>query len=142
MLAQTKKKSLNQHITIISVAVTCLIFNYYHHPASTYDDILAKGAAIENGKCPKMIDTETRLDAVVPWPNRTLIYRYTLVNENSFTTDKQSFTDQMRRKIVADYKTSERYRRFREEGVTFKHEYLDKSGIPVTEIVVGPKELQ
>jgi glycogen synthase len=139
MLPQTKKKSLIQHIAIICVAATFFISNYYHQ-ASHYDHFLANVATIVNKKCPKMIDPETRLDAVVWWPNRTVIYRYTLINANSFVIDKQQFTDQQRRKIIARYESDERLRIFRDGGVTVKDEYLDKSGIPITEIVVGPKD--
>lgn len=141
MLWQAKKKSLTQHIAIISIAMACLIFDYYYQPAVNYDHVLAKVAAIENGKCPRMIDTETRLDAVVSWPNRTLRYRYTLVNVNVFKIDKQRITDELRTELVAHYKTGERLKAFRNKGVTIEHEYMDKNGIPITEIVVGPKDL-
>jgi hypothetical protein len=142
MAEKIRGKFLILKFAIVGVVIAGAIFDHYSHSESYYDHVLTVAAFIESMKLPRMIDSNVRLDAVVSGPNRNLEYRYTLVNRSAADIATDRFTDQMRPKLVARYKTDQRLKNFRDEGVTFINRYSDRKGVLIAEIVVEPKDLQ
>ena len=116
-------------------------FQHFSHRPPSIDQALVATASQMNKNLPMMVDKETRLDNTMPGPDKTIIYRYTLINRSAAEVPKDRLITAIRPQAVANYKTSESMKDFRNNGVTMQYQYSDKSGIFIAEFSVGPKDL-
>jgi hypothetical protein len=108
---------------------------------SIEDHVLAlvKTADELNEKCPKMIDSETRLDGIgVKEPN-TLVYNYTLVNLLSQNVDTTEFYRALWPGIISTIKVSVEMKKLREHHTTIEYFYQDKNKVPIYTFRIGPE---
>ncbi len=87
-----------------------------------------------------MVDKETRLDNTMVLPNKTIVYRYTLVNMNASDIKKDELTAALRPMVLNSYKTDTSMKSFRDNGVTMQYQYSDKNGVFITEFAASPKD--
>jgi hypothetical protein len=78
-------------------------------------------------KCPQMIDSETRLEAVGIKNNTDIIYQYTLVNLLVENVDTVEFRRALWPGILALIKTTPALKPLREQGIRFEYYYQDKN---------------
>src|SRR5437879_584974 len=77
--------------TLSSLAVMLFLVTACNPFAREEEFDLEKSASMINQKCPQMIDSETRIDAVEVKEHTTLVYRYTLVNLSVANVDTHNF---------------------------------------------------
>ena len=143
MEEQKTKKS--QALGVIAAVAGAIVgftaFQHFSHRPPSIDQALVATTSQLNKNLPMMVDKETRLDNTMPGPDKTIIYRYTLINRSAAEVPKDRLITAIRPQAVANYKTSESMKDFRNHGVTMQYQYSDKSGIFITEFSVGPKDL-
>lgn len=104
-------------------------------------DALLKDTSNElNKKLPIMIDKETRLDATIPAPKRTFIYRYTLVNILGKDYNSKLLKSKIRPVALQNYKTNPSMKAFRDLSVNLKYQYFDKKGAFLMDFDISPKD--
>lgn len=106
------------------------------------DEGLVKVADQINKMMPMAVDSETRCDSVVPGPNRTISYRYTLVKRSKDELYPDKLVAYMRPRLVTNYKTLEPMKSLRDSGVVLEYRYFDKDGVYITSITVDPKDFR
>ena len=106
------------------------------------DEGLVKLADQINKMMPMTVDSETRWDSVVPGPNRTISYHYTLVKRSKDELFPDKFVAYMRPRLVNNYKTLEAMKSLRDSGVVLEYRYFDKDGEYITSITVDPKDFR
>lgn len=79
-----------------------------------------------NEKCPKMIDSETRIDAVELRGEDTLVYHFTLVNFSKENIDTAQFYKAMWPGIISNIRISPEMKGLREANAKFMYVYKDK----------------
>ncbi|MEI6020292.1 MAG: hypothetical protein WCR21_04125 [Bacteroidota bacterium] len=90
-------------------------------------DDLRQIAKDVNNKCPRMVDSETRLDGIEIKEPNTLVYRYTLVNANLLPSDTHQFYLSMWPGLISFIKLSKEMEKLRENATAIHYEYRDKS---------------
>ncbi|HKD38181.1 MAG TPA: hypothetical protein VKB78_15315 [Pirellulales bacterium] len=106
------------------------------------DEGLTKVADQINKMMPMTIDAETRCDSVVPGPNKTISYHYTLVKRTKDELYPDKLVAYMRPRLVNNYKTLEAMKTLRDSGVILEYRYFDKEGVYITSITVDPKDFK
>ena len=138
----TKKRPI---VTIIAAAIGAIVgsmlAHQYFNRAPDIDQTLMATASQINKGLPMMVDKETRLDNTMALPNKTIVYRYTLVNMNAADVKKDELLAAVRPQILNNYKTDPDMKSFRENGVTMQYQYSDKNGTMITGFDVSPKDL-
>lgn len=124
---------------VAAIISAFLVTRQLSRPAAL-DRLLVQASSEMNKNLPMMLDQNTRLDTTHPEPDKTLVYRYTLVNTKIAALDKVKFVESMRPMIVAHYRTNDTMKAFRDGGVTMKYRYSDQQGNFITEIVVHPRD--
>ena len=104
------------------------------------EDVLQETATEINQSLPMTIDSETRCDSVIPLPNKTLMYVYTMVNASASDIDKDYFAAEMRPFLVNTVSTTSEMSIFRDYDVTVAYKYRDKDGIEIATIKVTPDD--
>ena len=89
----------------------------------------------------KMVDEATRLEGVEALPNRTLLYKYSLITKTSSEIPSDALDQFVRPKIVSNYNTLPEMKLFRDNGITITYQYRDKAGQLIGDISVGPSDL-
>jgi hypothetical protein len=110
--------------------------------APSIDSQLMDMTSEMNKNCPYMVDSDTRLDNVVPGAGKTIIYNYTLINFNRDDIDIESFESIMRPQILNVVKTNPQMKTLRDNDITFVYNYKDKSSIHISSITCSPKDYQ
>jgi hypothetical protein len=108
--------------------------------AVTFDKVLVRVAEETNKALPMMVDKETRLDGTFAGPGNRFTYSYTLVGRTSRDLDTAVLKDAIRPKILANYRSHEQMKNFRDHDVELHYQYKDKNGVYITEIVISPKD--
>ena len=131
-------------ITVIAAAVgavigSMLVRQYFDRPARIDGALVATISQI-NKTLPMMVDKETRLDNTMAGPNKTIIYRYTLVNMNAADVQKEQLKSALRPHVLTSYKTDNGMKAFRDNGVIMEYQYSDKNGVYITDFSVSPKD--
>lgn len=103
-----------------------------------YSDELKQIAVDVNNKCPKMLDSETRLDGIEIKEPNTLIYKYSLINFNSATADTHLFNLAMWPGILSYVKVSADMKKLREHNTSIFYRYTDKNNKPFYEFKIFP----
>ena len=91
-----------------------------------------------NKDCPKIINSETRLDNAGAFSNRTLMYNFTLVNKERSQIDTLMLKSSMEPSIINQFKTSPIFELARQNHLTIKYYYKDKNGIYLFTISITP----
>jgi len=103
---------------------------------------LAKVAREINEKCPKMLDSETRLDGIEVKEPNTLVYQYTLVHVLSQNVDTVQFHRSLWPGIISTVKVSVEMKKLREENTTIEYYYQDKNNKPIYTFRISPAQYQ
>lgn len=92
-----------------------------------------------NVACPKMLDAETRLDSVSKsTADGGLVEYFTLINYEK--SQLAGFESKVTGTLTENVRTNPGLSMLRESNVTFYFIYRDKNGVPISSIVVGPKD--
>jgi hypothetical protein len=94
-----------------------------------------------NKKLPMMVDEQTRLDQVSA-KTGTLIYSYSLPNENKGDVDFSTLQKKLRPNIIANYRDNQAMKELRKWNVGLDYQYKDKNGETIGEILVTPKDFE
>lgn len=89
----------------------------------------------------KMIDEVTRLEGVEALPNRTLLYKYSLITKTSSEIPLDALNQSVRPNVVKMYNTLPEMKLFRDNGITIIYQYRDKVGQLIGDFSVGPSDL-
>ena|SRR6266481_1641961 len=89
----------------------------------------------------KMIDEVTRLEGAEALPNRTLLYKYSLITKTSSEIPLDALNRIVRPGIAKKYNTLPEMKMFRDNGITITYRYRDKAGQLIGDISVGPSDL-
>ena len=131
-------------ITLIAVAVGVvagfLAVRQFNDRSANIDQALVSTVSQINKGCPMMVDKETRLDNTMAAPNKTIIYRYTLVNTDAVNVQKDRLVSLLRPQVVANYKTNPSMKSLRDNGVTMRYQYSDRNGAFITDFAVSTKD--
>jgi len=106
---------------------------------SNADTVIKETSTELNKKLPMMIDKETRLDTTFPAPNKTLVYKYTLVNILAKDYDSNKVKSKVRQSALQNYKTNPVMKPFRDLSITLKYQYFDKKGTFFMDFDISPK---
>jgi hypothetical protein len=91
---------------------------------------------------PMTVDSETRCDSVMPAPNKTFVYHYTLVKRSKDDLRTEKIAPYMRPKLVNNYKTAEQMKALRDNGVILEYRYFDKNGVYLASVTVDPADFK
>ena len=103
---------------------------------------LAQTSSEMNKKLPMMIDKGTRLDTVTPAPNKTLVYKYTLVDIAKLRIDVAKVQKTLKPTILEAYKTNPEMQKLRASEISLKFQYYDKNGAFITDVEVHPSDVK
>jgi len=103
---------------------------------------LASETSLLNGKCPEMVDEETRLDSVVLSTEGKLVYFYTMTQRTSESVNGQVFKAYLIPAILKNVRYNGSLRMFRDSSVSMDFNYRDRNGVFVTEISIEPAQYQ
>ena len=103
---------------------------------------LASEASLLNGRCPEMVDPETRLDSVLLTPEGKLAYYYTMTERTSATVNPQAFNAYLIPLIIKNVRYNSSLKMFRDSSVSMVFNYLDREGVFVTELTIEPAQYQ
>lgn len=91
-------------------------------------------------KCPQMIDSETRLDAVDFRLPDTLIYDYTLINLLSENVDKAEFRRALMPGLLSTIRVSSEMKKLRDNKIVICYHYKDKNSRPIYTFKISPND--
>lgn len=80
-----------------------------------------------NSECPKMIDSETRLERVELLQTQRIAYYFSLVNVYRQNVDTQLFRRNLWPGLLSAVRTSPELENLRENEMKFEYVYLDKA---------------
>ena len=98
MEAQKTKRSPVVSIiaAVIGGIVGYTLVHHYANRSADFDQALMATASQINKGLPMMVDKETRLDTTMPGPDKTIIYRYTLINMSAADVSKARLVSAVR----------------------------------------------
>lgn len=91
-----------------------------------------------NKTCPMNIDEYTILKNVVPLPNKTIQYNYTLIGITKAEVNLDTVKKYVFPAVLQNAKSNPDMKLFRDNKVTLDYYYADKNGEFVTEYIVKP----
>jgi hypothetical protein len=106
----------------------------YHHELNSV-------ARRVNEKCPRMLDSETRIDSLAA-RGSTLCYYYSLVNLKFSAADTQKLRSMLLPGIIAAVRKSPEMQRIRENRGSLVYLYRDRLGAPLITIAAGPRDYE
>jgi hypothetical protein len=93
-----------------------------------------------SGRCPEMVDEETRLDSVVLSPEGRLEYYYTLLYREKRGMNTGALTGFLIPSITKNVRSNPDLKMHRDSSVIMAFNYRDRRGEFVTEIVIKPEQ--
>jgi len=128
--------------TSVGAAVGTYVVNSLMGTGSnvSFDKVLVQTADEMNKTLPMMIDKDTRFDATFAGPGSRFTYSYTLINHEKDRLDISKLREILQPQLLANYKTHEGMRHFRDKNVELHYQYKDVNGIFLTDIVVSPRD--
>ncbi len=105
------------------------------------DAALSKGVEAVNKQAPMMVDEETRLIGAETRPDRSFVYRYTIVSTTKATFPPDAL-ERIRQGILDSYKTNPQVQPFHDLGVTVIYQYSDPAGESLGEVVITPGDVK
>lgn len=133
-----KKKMIGMVAGIIAFAITSIAVQSFLFKAPSFDKVMMQAASELNKTCPVMVDSDTRLDNAVAMPDNTFQYNYTLVNLKKAEVNIDTVRKYIEPSLINNVRTNPQFRSFRDNKVTMKYSYKDKSGVQVMEMSVTP----
>jgi hypothetical protein len=104
------------------------------------DRVLVQAVLEMNQRMPMTVDEVTRMDSVTAAPGRNIYYKGSLFRTSKDELDIEAFKGAQTKLLIDAYR-SDKLAFFRGMGVTMHYRYYDKEGVFLTEIVVGPGDL-
>jgi len=95
-----------------------------------------------NGRCPEMVDEETRIDSIILSMEGHLEYYYTLLYRDKRNMNTAALNGFLIPSITNNVRENPELRMHRDSSVTMDFLYRDRNGEFVMEISVGPKDYQ
>ncbi len=96
--------------------------------------------AAVNAKCPTLLDSETQFDGIELKDEKTILYKYTLVNVFVSAVDTHQFYKDMWPGILSTIKVSPEMQKLREQEMNVQYQYNDKNNQPIYTFKVFPKD--
>ena len=87
------------------------------------------------------IDPLTRIDSTEAQPGKILVYYYTLTNIDRDSFERDAFVREMKRQLIANYKTNSEMEGMRKAGVTLSYSYRFEDGTVAAELNISPDDL-
>jgi len=125
-----QKKLVSQIVLFIVVfAIAFFGTKYVMSALKSENSELKKAVAELNKDCPKVIDSETRLDSASTFDN-TFEYHFTLINFSKVDPklNIESVKKEIQYSAQKNYDTNPAMAGFREKDVLLKYSYKDKAG--------------
>lgn len=122
------------------MAISSKAIKNTHYQMSPEDQVRALADQI-NKQGSIMVDKQTRLEGAENLPNRTILYKYTLIAKTSSEVSAETLNRIVRPDIVNKYNTLPEMKMFRDNAVTIIYRYSDKAGQLIGDIPVGPTDL-
>ncbi|WP_319227900.1 zinc ribbon domain-containing protein [Draconibacterium orientale] len=138
--SSTKKKLIVALVSVVAFVVAFLVVQQLVQRVFSFDKVLMKTASELNEACPFMVDAETRLDNAAAMPDNTFQYNYSLMTLVKDSIDISSFEAYLIPQITNNIKTNPDMELFRVNQVTMNYKYVDKNGVFITKISVGPEK--
>jgi hypothetical protein len=110
--------------------------------SASIDEKLTQVCSDQNKTLPQMVDKITRLDSTNIGPEKTYNYHYTLITIHSGQLDPTKLANALKPDILNGYRTNPGMQSFRDAGISVNYEYFDADGNHITDVEVGPKDLQ
>ena len=101
---------------------------------------LQKSINVINKKCPRMLDSETRVDKVELKNENTIVYYYSLVNVLAQRVDTHQFNLALFPGILSTIKLSPEMQSLRDAHMNIQYAYADKEGKPVYTFSITAKD--
>jgi hypothetical protein len=106
---------------------------------SEFKKTLTETAKQINSQLPMMVDSETRMDAVMCVGNQ-LHYKYTLINYLEKDIDKAALKNELSKKLIKDSCNNDNIIKTLKVGVEYYYNYFDKDGLSVMSLHLSKKE--
>jgi hypothetical protein len=119
------------------VVVRTMYETGYRDSGVNYNLVVA--ADTINKKLPMMVDSETRLEKVVP-DSRKLIFYLVLPGVKKEEMNLPVFRTNILQSVIADYKTNATKAGLRADGITMEYRFSDKEGNAVLRFAISPKD--
>lgn len=135
-------KSRNKFLTIIITSFFVMISVYAVKHFKTKPSVASQMAAMAsefNKSCPMTVDSQTRLDNAFVASDNVFQYNYTLINLIKEQIDLPTLYG-AKPEIINDVKTNPALKFFRENNITLRYSYKDKTGQFVALIEVAPTD--
>jgi hypothetical protein len=127
--------------SVIGTLVTAGMFMFVSKCFSpTFDKALVEMANEFNKTLPLMIDSETRVDNVMPLPDKTILYTYTLISYDKETIDTLVIKSNLEPYMINNIKTSPEMKFLRDNKITFRYFYRDKNGNYLFSMQIKPDQ--
>lgn len=124
----------------VGAVIGYLVVSQFLNGNAHFDKVLTNTANEMNKTLPMNVDSATRLDTTIGGPGKRFTYIYTLLTVGKTNVDLPLLQNNMRPQIIANYKTSDRMKVFRDQNVELNYEYKDKDGNVLFTIAVSPKD--
>jgi len=142
--ARARKIKTGKWIGILTGSVAGLavlfVLQYYLFHLPSHNKMMEELAGKISESCPRMIDTETRLDNALALPGNTFQYNYTLVNAELASFDTMTVKALAEPGIIEFVKTEPRMEYPREQNTTINYCYHDKNGAYLFTVSVTPDQ--
>src|SRR5450759_1934194 len=132
------QRNLPWAILLIMIILACSCKNSSSIKDTEIQNKLKQVANEVNKGCPRIIDSETRLDNAGAFSNRTLLYNFTLVNKERSQIDTLMLKSSMEPSIINQFKTSPIFELARQNHLTIKYYFKDRNGIYLFTISITP----
>jgi len=136
----TKAELITLLVAVTVASITSVFVQNIFFSKPDIDKMLVETASTLNKTFPMMVDADTRVDNVIALPNKTFMYNYTLVNDESGMIDTVEVKNYLTPKIINTVKTTPGMKSFRDNKVTMEYCYKDKNGNYVFSIIVTPEQ--
>jgi ribosome maturation factor RimP len=124
---------------LASAAIAAAAVTYVMRTGSVEDDIVKVSNEL-NAKLPTMVDSETRLDATSPGPDRRLTYHLTLLNMTAHNTDTVALRAYLEPRIASNYRSAPEMQELWKNDIELVYDYQDQRGWHVLSIAVKPDQ--
>ncbi|MFH1005832.1 MAG: zinc ribbon domain-containing protein [Bacteroidota bacterium] len=137
----TTKQDRKKKIISTTVGMICFALAYYGVQQlffPSFDKQLVKIADELNKTCPVMIDQYTRWDNIMPLPNNSFQYNYTIIGNSKSEINLDTAKKYIKPNIINNVKKNPDLKFFRDHKTTLIYNYRDKNGEFVLNFSVTP----
>lgn len=126
-----------EFLKVSLVFAVCLFYSCSQE--KPFNERLYNTVTTINEKCPKMLDSETRIDGVEYKEPNTLLYKYTLVNVLKQNVDTHQFYLALWPGLLSTIKVSAEMKELRENNTLVQYAYNDKLNNPIYTFTIKPE---